>query len=84
MKEMLELMETGMKLGMELMANGASWLFYEATTAQVILVLATFRAIPSLANILEIGLYSMAAGMQRLASDTKRRIQEITDLVKVR
>lgn len=53
MNEMVNVMEAGM----ELMANGASWLFYEATTAQVILVLATLRAIPSLANILETGLY---------------------------
>lgn len=79
MNEMVNVMEAGM----ELMANGASWLFYEATTAQVILVLATLRAIPSLANILETGLYSMVVGMRKLMTDTKRQFRNILNLTKV-
>lgn len=45
MNEMMKLMETGM----ELIENGASWLFYEATTAQVILLLASAKVLSELA-----------------------------------
>lgn len=45
MNEMVKLMETCM----EMVANGASWIFYEATTAQVILLLASAKALSELA-----------------------------------
>lgn len=45
MNEMMQLMETGM----EWIANGANWLFYEATTAQVILLLVSAKVLSELA-----------------------------------
>lgn len=79
MIEMMELVETGV----EMAANGASWLFYEASTAQVILILAALKAIPNLTSMVEVGLYRMAAGMRWLMADTKRQFRDIIALTKV-
>lgn len=50
MNEMVKLMETCM----EMVANGASWIFYEATTAQVILLLASAKVLSELAAQLRV------------------------------
>lgn len=73
MNEMMQLMETGM----EWIANGANWLFYEATTAQVLLILASAKAIPGVVAQVERAVIREVRTTRALADSALKDFKEI-------